>query len=127
MQAISDLFKSERGLLGLLLIVGATILAVVGKMTVDAWSTFAMVIFGTYAAGKTISSAAASIAESRKNPALDELGAELKPLIIEMIKGIANPQARPYPFPDLVSVPSPVNTPFGTGTITVPVIPPVKP
>lgn len=42
-----------------LLIVAATVLAALGKMTVDNWQTFAQVIFATYIAGKTVTSGVA--------------------------------------------------------------------
>ena len=56
MGAITDLLGSERGLFAILLIIGATVLTAMGKMTVDSWQSFAQIIFGTYVAGKTASS-----------------------------------------------------------------------
>jgi hypothetical protein len=57
MGAITDLWKSERGLLALAIIIAATVLASLGKMTVADWQTFITGIFITYAAGKTITGA----------------------------------------------------------------------
>ncbi len=59
MGAITDLWKSERGLLAVLIIVAASVLAVLDKMTVSDWETFVMGIFITYAAGKTVTGAVA--------------------------------------------------------------------
>ena len=59
MGAITDLWKSERGLLAVLIIVAATILAAIGDMTVSEWQTFVTGIFITYAAGKTVTGAVA--------------------------------------------------------------------
>ena len=49
MDALHDLLDNEKGLVGLLLILGATALTIVGKMTVDQWQNFAVWIFGIYA------------------------------------------------------------------------------
>lgn len=59
MGAITDLWKSERGLLAVLIIVAATVLTALSKMTIDSWQTFVMGIFITYAAGKTVTGAVA--------------------------------------------------------------------
>ncbi len=57
MGAISDLFNSERGLFALALVAAATTLAALGKLPVDTWQSFCTMIFGTYVAGKTITTA----------------------------------------------------------------------
>ncbi len=54
MGAFADLFKSERGLLGILLIIGATVLAILGLMPVERWESYTQVIFLGYALGKTV-------------------------------------------------------------------------
>jgi len=59
MGAITDLWKSERGLLAVLIIIAASVLAGLGKMTIDGWQTFVTGIFITYAAGKTVTGAVA--------------------------------------------------------------------
>ena len=66
MGAITDLWKSERGLLCLAIIVASTVLVVQGTLSVDDWKQLIMVIFGTYVAGKT----ASSVAEIIKRPSL---------------------------------------------------------
>jgi hypothetical protein len=55
--AIGDLWKSERGLLAVLLVVTAAILAGLGNMTTTEWTDFSKWIFITYAAGKTVTGA----------------------------------------------------------------------
>lgn len=57
MGAITDLWKSERGLVAVLLIIAATVLASLGKMTFTDWREYTLYIFGTYAAAKTITGA----------------------------------------------------------------------
>ncbi len=64
MGAITDLFKSERGLLAVAVIVAATVLCGTHQLTVDQWTTFTEWIFATYVAGKTITGATATLAES---------------------------------------------------------------
>jgi len=57
MGAITDLFNSERGLLAVLLIIGATVLTALHVMTVTDWKDFATYVFGVYTAGKTVTGA----------------------------------------------------------------------
>ena len=57
MGAITDLWKSERGLIAVLLIVSAGVLAGLGYMTTIEWTDFAKWIFVTYTAGKTVTGA----------------------------------------------------------------------
>jgi hypothetical protein len=57
MGAITDLWKSERGLLAVLLVITAGILAGLGYMTTPEWTEFAKWIFVTYTAGKTVTGA----------------------------------------------------------------------
>jgi len=59
MGAFTDLWKSERGLLAVLIIVAASVLAGIDKMPVADWQTFVTGIFITYAAGKTVTGAVA--------------------------------------------------------------------
>ena len=59
MGAITDLWKSERGLLAVVLSVAATVLAGLDRMTVDAWREFSLYVFGIYATGKTLTGAVA--------------------------------------------------------------------
>ena len=57
MGAITDLWKSERGLLAVLLVAAAGTLASLGHMTTPQWTEFAQWIFVTYTAGKTVTGA----------------------------------------------------------------------
>ena len=57
MGAITDLWKSERGLLALLLVISAGVLAVIGQMPVTEWTDFSKWIFLTYTAGKSLTGA----------------------------------------------------------------------
>lgn len=59
MGAIKDLWQSERGLVAVLLIVACTVLAAVGKITVDGWTEYTKWIFVAYAAAKTVTGTAA--------------------------------------------------------------------
>jgi hypothetical protein len=56
MVAFKDLFASERGLLAIVLILAATVLAAIGQMPIGAWQDFALWIFGIYAGAKTVTS-----------------------------------------------------------------------
>jgi hypothetical protein len=57
MGAIADFWKSERGLLAVLLVIGATVLTGLGSMTVDQWLDYTKWIFGLYAGSKTVTGA----------------------------------------------------------------------
>lgn len=57
MTGIQDLFASERGLFGLLLVVAATALTGMGQMTVPQWQEFATWVFGIYVSGKSLTGA----------------------------------------------------------------------
>jgi hypothetical protein len=59
MGAIADLFKSERGLVTIALIIAATVLTTMSVLTAERWgqwSEFVKWIFITYTAGKTVTS-----------------------------------------------------------------------
>lgn len=66
MGAIADLWKSERGLLAVLLVATAGVLAGLGHMTIPEWTEFTKWIFMTYTAGKTVTGAF-QIAKSTNN------------------------------------------------------------
>lgn len=57
MGALTDLWRSERGLLAVLIIIAASVLAGLGSMPVAEWQTFVTTIFVAYAAGKTLTGA----------------------------------------------------------------------
>lgn len=53
MGALTDLWKSERGLIAILLIIGATVLAGMAILSPDDWLDYTKWIFVTYAVAKT--------------------------------------------------------------------------
>jgi hypothetical protein len=57
MGAITDLWRSERGLIAVLLILGATVLTALGQMAVAEWRDYTLYIFGVYATAKTVTGA----------------------------------------------------------------------
>ena len=57
MGAIKDLFASERGLFAVVLIVAATVLTGLDRMTIQQWQEFSTYIFGIFVGGKTITTA----------------------------------------------------------------------
>lgn len=66
MGAITDLWKSERGLLAVLLVVGATILTGLGHMTVAEWRDYTLLIFGMYAGLKTVTGVVDRVVDAKK-------------------------------------------------------------
>jgi hypothetical protein len=65
MDALHDLLDNEKGLVGMLLIIGATVLVALGKMTTDQWQTFATWIFGLYAGSTALHSGLADLGATR--------------------------------------------------------------
>lgn len=61
MGAIADIWHSERGLIALAIIVAATVLAALGRMSIGDWQTFVLGVFIAYAAGKTATGVASII------------------------------------------------------------------
>jgi hypothetical protein len=57
MGALTDFWKSERGLLAILLVIGATVLTALGQMTIQSWQDYTLWIFGLYAGSKTVTGA----------------------------------------------------------------------
>jgi hypothetical protein len=91
MGAIADLWKSERGLLAVLLVIGATVLTALSQMTIQQWQDYTLWIFGLYAGSKTVTGAVA------------------------LFKGgTAEPEAAPAPTPAPASVPAPAPDPTPT-------------
>ncbi len=91
MNGITDLLKSERGIIGLALLAGATTLAALGIMPLARWEVFVMIIFGTYVAGKTASSVAYAVASKpAKGAAFDDVLTKLiADFVPQIIKGYA--------------------------------------
>lgn len=51
MTVIGDFLRSEKGVLALALIIGATVLAALGILPIDAWLSYTQVIFAAFAVG----------------------------------------------------------------------------
>lgn len=101
MNAILDLFKSERGFLGLALLLGGTVLAAIGKMPIDQWQEFSLYVFGIYVAGKTVSgtvtalrdTAAAKADEAANkaatpNPTMEALKAQFLQMVMPYVNEV---------------------------------------
>jgi len=86
MGALTDLWKSERGLLTVLIIIAATALTALGHMTIEMWKEMTLYIFGIYVAGKSVTGA------------------------IGLFKGTLSPDAA-SPAPALAPAPTPAPTP----------------
>ena len=99
MGAITDLWKSERGLLAVLIIVAASVLAGLDKMTVADWQTFVMGIFIAYAAGKTVTGAV----QLMTTPRAEDHAAEA--LVLERlaaaVKAVVDTEQPPAPAPEV--------------------------
>lgn len=65
MGAIIDLWKSERGLMAMVLIIASFVLTMTGKVSADVWVEYTKWIFVTYAAAKMVT----SVAETRAGAA----------------------------------------------------------
>jgi hypothetical protein len=64
MTGIGDIFKSERGVFTLLVLIMVTILTAIGKVTADQWIEFTKWLTVAFISGKTISHAV----ETMKTP-----------------------------------------------------------
>ena len=71
MKVLKDLFSSEKGLFCLALVVAASVLAIMGKLTVDQWISYTEWIAAVYVGGKAIQGAGAAIGNG-KSAALEE-------------------------------------------------------
>ncbi len=72
LQGFKDLLNSEHGLFGIVIMIAATVLVALGRMTVDQWTGFAQVIFVAYGGahvGVSIADAIASKGTSSAAPA----------------------------------------------------------
>jgi len=90
MGAITDLLKSERGILALALIAAATVLCGLHQMTTDQWTTVVQWVFVTYAAAKTITGAAQIVTSSQK-PNSDRLDALFQAVVSHLGSHLSPP------------------------------------
>jgi len=65
MAALVDFWNSERGILAVALVIGATVLAVASVITADQWLDYTRWIFTAYVAGKSITGAAQVMANAK--------------------------------------------------------------
>jgi hypothetical protein len=67
MGAIADLWSSEKGVIAILLLVGATVLTALGRIDAQAWRDYTTWIFGVYASTKTLTSVGLAVAKRRES------------------------------------------------------------
>ncbi len=61
-QVIKNFLSSEKGVIALALLIGATVLVSIDKMAIAEWQSYSIWIFGIYTGGKSIQGAAANLA-----------------------------------------------------------------
>src|SRR5574342_316704 len=84
MNAIKALMGSEKGFMGCLLFVAATIFVIVGKMSVDQWQEYTLWSFGIYAGAKT----ATSVATTMVNGKVTEVAGNVVENVQEVVKKV---------------------------------------
>jgi hypothetical protein len=62
LEGFKALLGSEKAIAGGILIICATVLVALNKMTVSDWQTYSQTVFITYVAGKTVQGAVATVA-----------------------------------------------------------------
>lgn len=68
MGAVTDLWKSERGLVAIVVLLGATVLEALGHLTSDQWVELVKWVLTVYVGGKTASSIAETVTRARNAP-----------------------------------------------------------
>ena len=68
MTGIGDIFKSERGVFTLLVLIMVTILTAIGKVTADQWIEFTKWLTVAFISGKTISHAVETMKPQTSSP-----------------------------------------------------------
>ena len=68
-QVLKNFLGSEKGILALALIIGATVLTALGKMSLTEWQAYTIWIFGIYTGGKAIQGAASAVRSLKAPPA----------------------------------------------------------
>ena len=102
MGAITDLWKSERGLLAVLIIIAASVLAGLDRMSVADWQTFVTGIFITYVSAKTVTGAVAIFKSAPTEPATTATEAATEPQIVNaiiriaLVLGLSGASCKPY-------------------------------
>ena len=67
-QVLKNFLGSEKGILALALIIGATVLTALGKMSFAEWQEYTIYIFAIYTGGKAIQGAASAIRDGMAPP-----------------------------------------------------------
>ena len=65
--ALKNLWNSEKGLVGGMLVISATVFVFLGRMNVEQWQEFATWVFGIYVGGKTVQGAVESASRRTAN------------------------------------------------------------
>jgi hypothetical protein len=73
MGAFTNLWNSEKGLAGGLLIVAATVLVALGHLPSEAWIEYTKWIFGIFVAGKTVQGAVSTISGKSEKTEITEV------------------------------------------------------
>lgn len=73
MQAIKDIFASERGLVFMLLFAAVTTFAFMGRITMEQWDAQVKWVVAFYMSAKTLSSVAGSVAGAIAKPKAPEV------------------------------------------------------
>jgi len=68
MDALKNLLNNEKGLVAVLLIIGASTGLCLGRMTVDQWTSFSQWIFGAYAVSTALHGGLAALAGHKALP-----------------------------------------------------------
>lgn len=103
MGAITDIWKSERGLVAVALIAAATVLTGMHIIPADQWITYTKAIFIAYAAGKTVTGAVAMA--TTKEP--DERQANLQSAVLQLVEHYLRSHAGPPAPPATEPAPPP--------------------
>jgi hypothetical protein len=72
MAALTDIWHSERGLIGVALIIACTVLAGIGVVSSDDWLSYTWKIFGIYVGGKSVTGAVQAFVSKGKEEKTDE-------------------------------------------------------
>jgi len=84
MDALESLLDNEKGLMAVLLLIGATVLVALGKMTVDDWKSFAQWVFGIYAGSTAVHQSALALSGKSADKPADKPAAPSEPAKTEV-------------------------------------------
>jgi hypothetical protein len=72
MNVLKNLLNSEKAVVTGLLVIAASVLAGLGKMSIDQWISYSQWMAGIYVGGKSIQGAAGAISNAKTNKAIAE-------------------------------------------------------